>query len=212
MPITGLRERKKLERREEILRCSRLLFTRDGFDGTTIEAIAAEVDVAVGTIYKFFPTKIDMLCAQLKQDLEAYLLCQPPITVDTHPDPQNGIQCLLEQQFRAMENLSKSALTRIISHALSTGQATETGRVYARTNEDFRCAIESLLGAYQARGGLSQGIDGKTLSSLIFSMADGVQLAWFTGELSGLKQSLDRQAEFLTLIFAGAAALAGSKK
>ena len=57
----GLRERKKLERREDILRCSRQLFARDGFDATSIEAIAAAVDVAVGTIYKFFPTKIDML-------------------------------------------------------------------------------------------------------------------------------------------------------
>ncbi len=207
----GLRERKKLERREDILRCSRQLFARDGFDATSIEAIAAAVDVAVGTIYKFFPTKIDMLCAQLREDVEAYLASQPLITIASHPVPQEGIHCLLAQELRAMGSLPKPELARVFAHAFATGQATETGQIYAATNEYLRAAIERLLGAYQQGGALASSIDKQALSGLIYSMARGEHLAWLTGALTNLEQVLQRQEQFLSVIFAGTAALAGGK-
>ena len=207
-PAVGLRERKKNERRKLILLCSRQLFARDGFDATSVEAIAGAVDVAVGTIYKFFPAKIDMLSALLREDLEANLSSLPPITVDSHASPQAGIHCLLAQVFRALESLPKSDLSRITAHALATGQATQTGQLYAGTDDYLRDAIEALLSAYQVTGALASNIDKNTLSGLIFSVANGEHLAWLTGKYLSFEQVLQRQAQFLDIIFAGAATLA----
>ncbi|WP_341705841.1 helix-turn-helix domain-containing protein [Ferrovibrio sp.] len=66
----------KAFRREAILLAARAAFARDGLDGATLRAIAAEAGVAVGTVYLHFPTKeaiyAEMLAASLA-DLQKHL-------------------------------------------------------------------------------------------------------------------------------------------
>src|SRR5436190_523543 len=61
--MAGLRERQKAGRRRDILAAAAKLFRRDGFTDTAIEAIAAEADVATGTVYNYFESKGDLLIA-----------------------------------------------------------------------------------------------------------------------------------------------------
>jgi len=59
----GLRERKRIERRSEILESAAAIFRRKSFDDTRIEEIAVEADVSPGTVYNYFPTKDALLLA-----------------------------------------------------------------------------------------------------------------------------------------------------
>ncbi len=59
----GLRARKKLQTRQRIETAAFELFERDGFDGTTTEAIAAGADIAPRTFFYYFPTKEDVVLA-----------------------------------------------------------------------------------------------------------------------------------------------------
>lgn len=59
----GLRARKKLETRQRIETAAFELFGSNGFDGTTVEAIAAAAGIAPRTFFYYFPTKDDVVLA-----------------------------------------------------------------------------------------------------------------------------------------------------
>ncbi len=80
--VLGLRERKKLERRQCIQDAAVDLFERDGFDATTIEAIADAADIAPRTFFSYFPTKEDVVLADYADRLDRILdeLGQRPLS------------------------------------------------------------------------------------------------------------------------------------
>ncbi len=60
----GRREAVRAFKREAILQAARKIFARDGLDGATLRAIAAEAGIAVGTVYLHYPAK-EALYAEL---------------------------------------------------------------------------------------------------------------------------------------------------
>lgn len=59
----GLRARKKREQSRRIETAALDLFERDGFDATTVDAIAAAADISPRTFFHYFATKDDVVVA-----------------------------------------------------------------------------------------------------------------------------------------------------
>jgi AcrR family transcriptional regulator len=59
--MTGLRERKKQQTRQHIAETARRLFSERGFERVTIAEVAEAADVAVQTVFNYFPTKEDLV-------------------------------------------------------------------------------------------------------------------------------------------------------
>jgi AcrR family transcriptional regulator len=57
MPPTGLRERKKAQTRQRLANTALRLFVERGFDNVTVAEIADTAEVAVSTLFAYFPTK-----------------------------------------------------------------------------------------------------------------------------------------------------------
>ena len=69
----GLRERKKQQTRQQLAETARRLFVERGFDSVTVADVAKEVDVAVATVFNYFPTKEDLFYSGM-ESFEAQLL------------------------------------------------------------------------------------------------------------------------------------------
>ncbi|MBO4258907.1 TetR/AcrR family transcriptional regulator [Streptomyces griseorubiginosus] len=60
-PQLGLRERKKIKTREAIRTATYALIKEQGYDATTIEQIADRAEVSPSTVFRYFPTKEDIV-------------------------------------------------------------------------------------------------------------------------------------------------------
>src|SRR5919204_2779059 len=69
----GLRERKKQQTRLHIADTARRLFVDRGFEEVTVADVAREADVAVATVFNYFPTKEDLFYSGM-ESFEAQLL------------------------------------------------------------------------------------------------------------------------------------------
>lgn len=77
-PKPGLRERKKLQTRQAIRRAAHRLFAERGYDATPVERIAEAADVSPSTVFRYFPTKEDIVLADGRHAvLEAGLRARP---------------------------------------------------------------------------------------------------------------------------------------
>ncbi|MFE1292095.1 TetR/AcrR family transcriptional regulator [Streptomyces sp. NPDC058751] len=60
-PQPGLRERKKIKTREAIRDATYALIREQGYDATTIDQIAERAEVSPSTVFRYFPTKEDIV-------------------------------------------------------------------------------------------------------------------------------------------------------
>jgi AcrR family transcriptional regulator len=62
----GLREHKKAQTRQHIAQTAWRLFADRGFEQVTVAHIAREAEVAVATVFNYFPTKEDLVFSRLE--------------------------------------------------------------------------------------------------------------------------------------------------
>ncbi|MEU1377595.1 TetR family transcriptional regulator [Streptomyces triculaminicus] len=102
-PASGapLTERQEARRRR-ILQATTRLASRGGFDAVQMREVAETSGVALGTLYRYFPSKVHLLVATMQDQLgqlHATLCKRPP----TEPDPAARVAQTLMRAFRAMQ-------------------------------------------------------------------------------------------------------------
>src|SRR5215510_7854247 len=58
------------DRRKRILDATIALASKGGFDAVQMRAVAERADVALGTLYRYFPSKIHLLVSALAREFE----------------------------------------------------------------------------------------------------------------------------------------------
>ncbi len=67
----GLRTRNQIQRRKRIVNAAAALASRGGIDAMQMRTVAARAGVALGTLYRYFPSKMDLVVAVIGEELEA---------------------------------------------------------------------------------------------------------------------------------------------
>jgi AcrR family transcriptional regulator len=85
------------ERREKLIAAAQREFAAHGVDAS-LEKIARDAGVAIGTLYRHFPTRLDLLMAAFEPRLQEFLDgAQKALEID---DPWDGFVYYLENLFR----------------------------------------------------------------------------------------------------------------
>lgn len=82
-----LRERKKRQTNEKIIAAAKHLFTANGFDKTTIDDIAADAEVGVGTLYNYYANKYELLLAVVEEIVSDSMEQADTIIATPYEDP-----------------------------------------------------------------------------------------------------------------------------
>ncbi|MEU0795055.1 TetR family transcriptional regulator [Amycolatopsis sp. NPDC005961] len=173
----GLRERKKQQTTDALVDTAYELFRRQGYDATTVDEIAAAVNISPRTFFRYFASKEDLALAPLDQQLTEMMTAlaarpaaEPVITAienaavevirtyETGGDPGKG------NRHRSMQDLV-AATPALMAACLgrSTGRLDELADLLARRlGVDARldprphlvasislCAVRTTVGAWQ---------------------------------------------------------------
>lgn len=110
-------------RRERILEATMELATEGGFQGVQMRDVAERADVALGTLYRYFPSKIHLLIGALRQEIDRLRE-----RVDRRPPrgetAEERVLDVLDRATRALERNAR--FTGAVMRALMTGEADAT--------------------------------------------------------------------------------------
>jgi AcrR family transcriptional regulator len=90
--MTSLREQNKINKRKGILDAAIKLFSKNGYEQTSIEELAREAGIGKGTIYSYFETKRDIVRAFCEDQLEH---TRNELAANTNPDSDLQEQLLV---------------------------------------------------------------------------------------------------------------------
>lgn len=129
------------DRRNRILDATLALASKGGYDAVQMRTVAERADVALGTLYRYFPSKIHLLVSALAQEFERALdkLDRKPLPGDS---PYDRVLYVLGRVTKTMqrEPMLTEAMTRAFMFA-DPSAATEVNSVARLMERMFARAI-----------------------------------------------------------------------
>ena len=197
-PPPGRRARKRQQTLDLIAESAFRLFEAQGYDNVTMEQIAAEADVAKGTLYNHFPVKEAVLAHWIHQQLETDL-DQLQATAARHADFEGQLSALLEMS-KAWCEKHRTYLPHYLRYRFLALDSSALGNAAVGEN-GIQLAVGMLIGRAQQEGQLRTDLSSEHLAALFNHLYLGALLRWMTIDGTVLADEL---AAIVTLFMDGA--------
>jgi len=130
--MTGLREKKKSERKDRIFSTAVDLFNEKGFLKTSMQDIANNANLAVGTLYNYFPSKNYLLLDIMHEEIEITITETNTLFNDVNLQDKSAkeiIRSLVKKIFSIPLLVNKESLKEIFIATFSTNIDIKKGMI-----------------------------------------------------------------------------------
>lgn len=169
--MVGVLEKKKLARQQRIFRAALALFERKGFSRTSMRDIARKADLAVGTLYNYYPSKNALLVAlNWKQtngmlaDGERYLAH----IRKSRKAPAEVFKDLLRGVVSYIQQMEKETLRELFSAFFQSRQLMEEGIDMDIKALEF---VQKVLKIFQEKGRVDPSVDVRDAAYILYGIA-----------------------------------------
>jgi len=188
-------------KRAAITRAAAEVFASKGFQGASVDDIAAAAGISKGSLYGYFKNKEDLFYATFQAfQQELVLECEAVIGAQTTARDKLS-SCLMMSMSSLQHNIKLFPLTLELWAAASSGAARERfALVMENLYREFRAMTAGLISAGKASGEFRDDVDAEAVAAWLVGGLDGLMLQyWFD-------QSLDVQSwseNFLSMVLRG---------
>ena len=201
----GLRAKHKADRDSRILDAAAQLFREAGYEGAKIEAIAAQAEVSVGTIYNYYRNKGDILVAIVSMEVNEVLNAGRSVISSPPTNARDAIDRLIGIYIEhSLHYLSKEMWRQAL--AISTQQPDSPfGQTYSSLDCALTEQLRSLVGRLQELGQVRADIDGRTVGELLFNNMNMMFIEFVKSDearMADLRVTLQRQNSLLVAAIA----------
>jgi AcrR family transcriptional regulator len=157
---------------ERLVTAAREVFAKCG-GGASMEAIAKQAGVGVGTLYRHFPKRIDIVEAVYRTDVDE-LICAAEDAV-AHNEPWQALVVWLEAFLRYGQ--VKRTFLNELHEAFD-----KNPRLKVASRERINKAVDAVLGRAQQAGAARTDLDGSDLMQILGPMCTSATLTEAQGE------------------------------
>jgi AcrR family transcriptional regulator len=189
--LPSRRERRRLEIRERVLEVARSLFETQGYEATTVSQICDRADIAYGTFFNHFPSKLDLL-----RDLSDLALRDLFQTVEevAHGPGHFGDRLVrlfedAAERAEAMGPRPRELMSAMMTLAFPESAVTDDRRV--------RQAFRLFLEAGRKSGDVRPDVEIDTLVDVVVGSWYAMFLSWVHFEDYPLRERVSAAAKFL---------------
>jgi len=159
-----------LRNRKKIIKAARICLARDGLDAQ-MEEIARRAKVGVGTVYRHFPTKDDLVVALAAERFER--LAELARAAIEHPDPWDGF----------CEFLRDSAEIQIADRALSEVMLDRSDVMHEHAERvGILDLVDVLMNRAKAAGALRQDAEPEDVPMMICALGGAAEMTTMSWE------------------------------
>jgi AcrR family transcriptional regulator len=164
------------DRRKRILDATIALASKGGFDAVQMRAVAEQADVALGTLYRYFPSKIHLLVSALGREFERAEAAtrDKPIPGDT---PHERVMFLLNRTTKGLQG--DPHLTEALTRAFMFADASVQNEIH-----DVGMLLTSMLTRAMQPGKTDLTEDDVAIARVIGDVWLSALVGWVTGRTS----------------------------
>jgi AcrR family transcriptional regulator len=156
-------------KRDEILDAAEALFVTHGFHQTGMAALCASVGMSPGALYRYFPSKTEIIRAIVERERAAVVLSFEPLV--------EAIDFAAALEKHVLQAIAAAAEERYASLTLEVAAEARRDPVVAevvqRAEDEIVERLAGILGAAKRRGAVGSTVDPEVAARLLLAVVDG---------------------------------------